>query len=140
MGTNPLLETPLKLEEVKKRLLGHFGTTSGQNFIYVHLNRLIIERNLNMIYISGPGHGGPALVSHVYLEGKLPDHCRIVALYGLLTMHTQAHIQSITQKLRKTRKEWANSSSSFPSLEVFRLMLRRKLRVVCMKEESLDIA
>src|SRR5664280_3913286 len=59
---NPLLETPLKLEHIKPRLLGHWGTTTGLNFIYVHLNRLIKERNLNMIYVIGPGHGGPGLV------------------------------------------------------------------------------
>ncbi|HEV8606790.1 MAG TPA: phosphoketolase family protein [Tepidisphaeraceae bacterium] len=66
---NPLLREPLKLEHVKPRLLGHWGTTPGQNFIYVHLNRIIREHDLNMIYISGPGHGGPAVVGNVYLEG-----------------------------------------------------------------------
>ena len=66
---NPLLETPLKLEHIKHRLLGHWGTTTGLNFIYVHLNRLIKEHDLNMIYVIGPGHGGPGLVAHSYLEG-----------------------------------------------------------------------
>jgi xylulose-5-phosphate/fructose-6-phosphate phosphoketolase len=66
---NPLLREPLKLEHVKPRLLGHWGTTPGQNFIYVHLNRIIKQYSLNMIYISGPGHGGPALVAQTYLEG-----------------------------------------------------------------------
>lgn len=74
LDTNPLLKEPLKLEHVKVRLLGHFGTTSGQNFIYVHLNRLIKERGLSMIYISGPGHGGPALVAQVYLEGTYTEY------------------------------------------------------------------
>jgi xylulose-5-phosphate/fructose-6-phosphate phosphoketolase len=60
---NPLLETPLKLEHIKPRLLGHWGTTTGLNFIYVHLNRLIKEHDLNMIYVIGPGHGGPGLVA-----------------------------------------------------------------------------
>ena len=69
LDKNPLLDRPLELADVKTRLLGHFGTTSGQNFIYTHLNRVIKERDLNMIYISGPGHGGPAVVSQVYLEG-----------------------------------------------------------------------
>ena len=64
----------LALGHVKSRLLGHFGTTSGQNFIYVHLNRLIKERGLSMIYISGPGHGGPALVAQVYLEGTYTEY------------------------------------------------------------------
>jgi xylulose-5-phosphate/fructose-6-phosphate phosphoketolase len=66
---NPLLRQPLAIEHVKPRLLGHWGTTPGQNFIYVHLNRIITEYDLNMIYISGPGHGGPALVANTYLEG-----------------------------------------------------------------------
>jgi xylulose-5-phosphate/fructose-6-phosphate phosphoketolase len=66
---NPLLKEPLRLEHVKPRLLGHWGTTPGQNFVYVHLNRVIRELDLNMIYISGPGHGGPALVAQTYLEG-----------------------------------------------------------------------
>ena len=66
---NPLLTEPLKPEHVKPRLLGHWGTTPGQNFIYVHLNRIIKQYSLNMLYISGPGHGGPALVAQTYLEG-----------------------------------------------------------------------
>ena len=70
---NPLLREPLKLEHVKHLLLGHWGTTPGQNFIYVHLNRVIKEYDLNMIYISGPGHGGPALVSNTYLEGTYSE-------------------------------------------------------------------
>ena len=71
---NPLLRQPLQQEHVKKLLLGHWGTTPGQNFIYAHLNRVIKERDLNMIYISGPGHGGPALVGNVYLEGTFSEY------------------------------------------------------------------
>src|SRR5207249_943690 len=70
---NPLLKESLKLEHVKPRLLGHWGTTPGQNFIYVHLNRLITQDDLNMIYLSGPGHGGPALVANTYLEGTYSE-------------------------------------------------------------------
>src|SRR6188472_379427 len=65
---NPLLKKPLKKEHVKPRLLGHWGTTPGLNFIYAHLNRVIKEQNLNVIYITGPGHGGPGLVANAYLE------------------------------------------------------------------------
>ncbi len=65
---NPLLKTPLTLAHIKPRLVGHWGTTPGLNFIYVHLNRVIKERKLNVIYITGPGHGGPAIVANVYLE------------------------------------------------------------------------
>ncbi len=70
---NPLLRAPLTLEDVKPRLLGHWGTTPGLNFLYVHLNRAINERDLNMIYIIGPGHGGPGLVANTYLEGSYTE-------------------------------------------------------------------
>src|SRR5213082_3820211 len=70
---NPLLREPLKLEHVKPRLLGHWGTTPGLNFIYVHMNRLIKEHDLNAIFIAGPGHGGPAVVAHTYLEGTYSE-------------------------------------------------------------------
>ena len=70
---NPLLREPLKLSQVKSMLLGHWGTTPGQNFIYVHLNRIIKKYDLDMIYISGPGHGGPALVGNTYLEGTYSE-------------------------------------------------------------------
>ena len=70
---NPLLDHPLTLDDVKPRLLGHWGTTPGLNFLYVHWNRLIRERGLNMIYIIGPGHGGPGLVANTYLEGSYTE-------------------------------------------------------------------
>jgi xylulose-5-phosphate/fructose-6-phosphate phosphoketolase len=70
---NPLLRKPLTREHVKPRLLGHWGTTPGLNFLYVHLNRVIKARDLNVIYITGPGHGGPGLVANVYLEGTYSE-------------------------------------------------------------------
>ncbi len=70
---NPLLREPLTIDHVKPRLLGHWGTTPGLNFIYVHLNRLIREHDLDMIYICGPGHGGPAMVANTYLEGTYTE-------------------------------------------------------------------
>ena len=70
---NPLLKEPLKPEHVKPRLLGHWGTTPGLNFIYVHLNRTIRERDLNVLYICGPGHGGPAMVANTWLEGTYSE-------------------------------------------------------------------
>ena len=70
---NPLLRVPLEPGHIKPRLLGHWGTTPGQNFIYVHLNRIIKQYDLNMFYISGPGHGGPALVANTYLEGTYSE-------------------------------------------------------------------
>ena len=65
---NPLLKRKLTLNDVKPKLVGHWGTVPGQNFIYTHLNRIITKYNLNMIYISGPGHGGNAMVAQTYLE------------------------------------------------------------------------
>jgi len=70
---NPLLREPLRLEHVKPRLVGHWGTTPGLNFIYVHLNRVIQAHDLNMLYVTGPGHGGPGLVAHTYLEGTYTE-------------------------------------------------------------------
>jgi len=70
---NPLLKKPLELSHVKPLVVGHWGTTPGQNFIYVHLNRVIKKYDLDMFYIAGPGHGGPALVGHTYLEGTYSE-------------------------------------------------------------------
>ena len=70
---NPLLRRPLALTDIKRMLLGHWGTTPGQNFIYAHLNRVIKKFDLDMIYVSGPGHGGPALVANTYLEGTYSE-------------------------------------------------------------------
>jgi xylulose-5-phosphate/fructose-6-phosphate phosphoketolase len=70
---NPLLTEPLRLEHIKPRLLGHWGTTPGQNFVYVHLNRIIRARDLDMIYVSGPGHGGPGVVANTWLEGTYSE-------------------------------------------------------------------
>src|SRR5580692_10711311 len=70
---NPLLTEPLSVDHIKPRLLGHWGTTPGLNFIYVHLNRVIKRDDLNMIYICGPGHGGPGMVANTYLEGTYSE-------------------------------------------------------------------
>ena len=70
---NPLLERPLTPDDIKPRLLGHWGTTAGLNFIYTHLNRLIRAHDLNMMYVIGPGHGGPGIVAHTYLEGSYTE-------------------------------------------------------------------
>lgn len=70
---NPLLTKRLKREHIKPRLLGHWGTTPGLNFIYVHLNRIIKEHDLNMLLITGPGHGGPGIVANTYLEGTYSE-------------------------------------------------------------------
>src|SRR5246500_1531367 len=70
---NPLLKEPLKREHVKPRLVGHWGTTPGLNFLYVHMNRVIRREDLNVIYVTGPGHGGPGLVANTYLEGTYSE-------------------------------------------------------------------
>jgi len=71
---NPLLREPLTIEHVKSRLLGHWGTTPGLNIIYAHLNRPINLHDLNMIYIAGPGHGGPGFIANSRLEGTYSDY------------------------------------------------------------------
>src|SRR5260370_18254196 len=70
---NPLLREPLRHEHIKPRLLGHWGTSPGLSFIYAHLNRLIQDHDVDMIYLAGPGHGGPALLANVYLEGTYTE-------------------------------------------------------------------
>src|SRR5580765_8947810 len=88
---NPLLREPLSLKHVKPRLLGHWGTTPGLNFIYVHLNRLIQKHALNVVYVAGPGHGGPALVANTYLEGTYSEVYRQIPQTedGLKRLFTQ---------------------------------------------------
>lgn len=88
---NPLLREPLKIEHVKPRLLGHWGTTPGLNFIYVHMNRLIKAHDLNAIYITGPGHGGPGIVANTYLEGSYTE------LYPKVTQDEPGMKQLFTQ-------------------------------------------
>src|SRR2546425_1637503 len=73
LQANPLLREPLRPEHIKPRLLGHWGTSPGLSFIYVHLNRLIQDHDVDMIYLAGPGHGGPALLANVYLEGTYTE-------------------------------------------------------------------
>src|SRR3954452_22636489 len=70
---NPLLRDPLRPEHIKPRLLGHWGTTPGLNLLYAHLNRIIVARGQEMIYVTGPGHGGPGLVANVWLEGTYSE-------------------------------------------------------------------
>src|SRR6188474_3219617 len=88
---NPLLREPLRPEHVKPRLLGHWGTTPGLNFMYAHLNRAISERDLEMMYVIGPGHGGPGLVASAYLEGTYSEVYPEVSrdLEGLERLFTQ---------------------------------------------------
>ena len=88
---NPLLREPLAIEHVKPRLLGHWGTTPGLNFIYAHLNRVITKYDLDMIYVAGPGHGGPALVANTYLEGTYSEYYPNVSedVHGLRRLFKQ---------------------------------------------------
>ena len=88
---NPLLREPLRPEHIKPRLLGHWGTTPGLNFIYAHLNRIIVEKELEMIYIIGPGHGGPGLVASAYLEGTYSEVYPNIGqnVEGMLRLFTQ---------------------------------------------------
>ncbi len=105
---NPLLQEPLKIEHIKPRLLGHWGTTPGLNFIYVHVNRLIKKQDLNIIYVIGPGHGGPGLVANAYLEGTYSE------LYPNIT-HTEEGLQqakSDATHTQPTRRFGRHSESS----------------------------
>ncbi len=88
---NPLLREPLRLEHIKPRLLGHWGTTPGLNFIYAHFNRIIVERDLDAIYVAGPGHGGPGVVANAYLEGTYSEVYPAVGrdIAGLRRLFTQ---------------------------------------------------
>ena len=73
LRNNPLLERPLTVDDIKPRLLGHFGTTPGLNFIYVHLNRLIRTTQANIMYLIGPGHGAPGILANTFLEGTYTE-------------------------------------------------------------------
>jgi xylulose-5-phosphate/fructose-6-phosphate phosphoketolase len=88
---NPLLREPLAIEHIKPRLLGHWGTTPGLNFVYAHLNRIINKNDLDMIYVAGPGHGGPALVANAYLEGTYSEYYPNVSedIHGLRRLFKQ---------------------------------------------------
>src|SRR6185437_10224384 len=88
---NPLLREPLRPDQIKPRLLGHWGTTPGQNFVYAHLNRAICKYDLDMFYIAGPGHVGPALVANTYLEGTYSERYPEVSMdeAGLKRLFTQ---------------------------------------------------
>src|ERR1700693_3434226 len=88
---NPLLREPLKLEHIKPRLLGHWGTTPGLNLIYVHLNRVIRKYDLDVIYVAGPGHGGPGLVANTWLEGTYSEFYPNISrdLEGMKRLFTQ---------------------------------------------------
>src|SRR6266702_4726483 len=83
LQANPLLKEPLRPEHIKPRLLGHWGTSPGLSFIYVHLNRLIQDHDVDMIYLAGPGHGGPAILAQVYLEGVYSE------IYPKITQDTE---------------------------------------------------
>ena len=110
---NPLLREPLKPEHVKPRLLGHWGTTPGLNFIYAHLNRIIRARDADVIYICGPGHGGPGMVANTYLEGTYSE--------------VYPDISS------RCRKACASCSGSSPFPAAFQAMPRRKRPAPSMK-------
>ncbi|MDI1289275.1 MAG: phosphoketolase family protein, partial [bacterium] len=88
---NPLLTEPLRLEHVKPRLLGHWGTTPGLNFIYVHLNRIIKERDLNVLFVAGPGHGAPGIIANAWLEGTYSE------VYPEVPQHTAGALQLVRQ-------------------------------------------
>ena len=96
---NPLLKEPLQPEHIKKKIVGHWGTCPGQNFIYTHLNRVIVKDDLNMIYLSGPGHGGNAMVAHTYMEGTYSEVVKNRAGTALSPPETGTAFSSSAKKL-----------------------------------------
>ena len=102
---NPLLREPLKPEHVKPRLLGHWGTTPGLNFVYAHLNRIIKVHDLNVIYICGPGHGGPGMVANTYLEGTYSEIYPSIGqdTEGMRRLFRQFHSQVEFRAMRRRR-------------------------------------
>ena len=117
---NPLLKEPLKREHIKPRLLGHWGTSPGLNMLCVHLNRVIKRDDLNMIYIIGPGHGGPSMVAHAYLEGTYTEVYPNIGQAGGFTMpllraSDQMCLISATTVSRTSANCWWTSSGSLPS-------------------------
>jgi phosphoketolase len=116
---NPLLKRPLELTDVKNMLLGHWGTTPGQNFIYVHLNRVIKKYDLDMIYVSGPGHGGPAVVGNTYLEGTYSEiypNIRPPRVTEKCSISTFASSERSTVSRKLLQWYWIwNESRSLPS-------------------------
>src|SRR6266481_5348070 len=114
---NPLLKEPLKAEHIKPRLLGHWGTSPGLNLIYVHLNRLITKYDLDIVYMAGPGHGGPAIVANVYLEGTYTEY------FPNITQNEQGMLKS-------------SCFVSFLRRAPFPAMSARRLRVQSTREES----
>src|ERR1035441_1109943 len=106
---NPLLKQPLKIEHVNARLLGHWGTTPGLNFLYVHLNRVIKQYDLNTIFIAGPGHGGPAMVANTYLEGTYSELYPNISQNeaGMKRLFTQLSFpRSGERRCRRERGAW----------------------------------
>src|ERR1039457_2302340 len=120
---NPLLKDPLKMSHVKPRVVGHWGTTPGQNFIYVHLNRIIKKYDLNMFYIAGPGHGGPALLANTYLE------CTYSEIYPNISQD-EAGLQKLFMQFSFPggipRSEEHTSELQSPCNLVCRLLLEKK--------------
>jgi xylulose-5-phosphate/fructose-6-phosphate phosphoketolase len=110
LQANPLLREPLHIEQIKPRLLGHWGTSPGLSFIYVHLNRLIKERDANVLFMAGPGHGGPAVVANVYLEGTYTEVYPEVSRDrpGLTRLFRQFHTRRHTQP-REYRHPWLHT-------------------------------
>jgi hypothetical protein len=123
---NPLLKRPLTKEHIKPRLLGHWGTTPGLNFIYVHLNRLIKKHDLDMIYITGPGHGGPGLVANAYLEGTYSE------VYPNIASDAEGMGDDGTLSFRPRRAPQENAILRFP------LMYRGQMLEIEIGQENVE--
>ena len=100
---NPLLERPIERADLKPRLLGHFGTMPGLNFVYVHLNRVIKARDLDVIYICGPGHGGPGMVANTWLEGTYSEPYPSINAEGMRPAVSSMQLSGRHPEPRRTR-------------------------------------
>src|SRR5216683_5880824 len=139
---NPLLHEPLQLKHIKPRLLGHWGTTPGLNFIYVHLNRLIKKHDLDVIYVAGPGHGGPGLVANTFLEGTysevyphIPQNARGCSISSSNSRFRGAFRVTLPRKRRDRFTRAANSVTP-----LLMRMERRSTIPICWCVASLETA
>ena len=120
---NPLLREPLRKEQIKPRLLGHWGTTPGLNFIYAHMNRVIKAHDLNAIYVCGPGHGGPGMVANTYLEGTYSE------IYPAIPQNRRRHEAAVPAVLVSRRHSQPRGAGN---AGLHQRRRRARLRVCCM--------
>lgn len=136
--SNPLLREPLRPEHIKPRLLGHWGTTPGLNFVYLHMNRVIKERGLDAIFVTGPGHGGPALVANAYLEGSLGSAPRVRHEHRVVVPGKRSSFAPPIPSNPSGGSPAAKATLAKPSPSSSRTRSTRTLRISWSSESALD--